>query len=131
MVWTCDEESDEDWVKKCMEFRVEGRRPVGRSRRTWLESVEADMAEPELDKEDVLLLILFTPMWDISPQKTCTIHCGFDDSWFSGIELSLLWPNHSMEEHFMEEFDLTIHYSIAPDQLVLGQITRPPQHCCR
>ena len=26
-------------MKKCMEFRVEGRRP----RRTWLESVEADM----------------------------------------------------------------------------------------
>ena len=24
MVWTCDE----DWVKKCMEFRVEGRRPT-------------------------------------------------------------------------------------------------------
>ena len=44
---------DEDWVKKCMEFRVEGRRPVGRPRRTWLESVEADMAEPEIDKEDV------------------------------------------------------------------------------
>ena len=31
---------DEDWVKKCMEFRVEGRRAVGRPRRTWLESVE-------------------------------------------------------------------------------------------
>ena len=44
---------DEDWVKKCMEFRVEGRRPVGRPRRTWLESVEADMAELEIDKEDV------------------------------------------------------------------------------
>ena len=28
---------DEDWVKKCMEFRVEGRRPDGRPRRTWLE----------------------------------------------------------------------------------------------
>ena len=40
----------EDWVNKCMEFRVEGRRPVGR---TWLESVEADMAELEIDKEDV------------------------------------------------------------------------------
>ena len=26
-------------VKKCMEFRVEGRRPVGRPRRTWLQSV--------------------------------------------------------------------------------------------
>ena len=42
---------DEDWVKKCMEYRVEGRRPVGRPRRTWLESV--DMAELEIDKEDV------------------------------------------------------------------------------
>ena len=30
---------NEDWVKKCME--------------TWLESVEADMAELEIDKEDV------------------------------------------------------------------------------
>ena len=28
---------DEDWVKKCMEYRVEGRRPVGRPRKTWLE----------------------------------------------------------------------------------------------
>ena len=26
--------SDKDWVKKCMEYRVEGRRPVGRPRRT-------------------------------------------------------------------------------------------------
>ena len=36
-----------------MEFRVEGRKPVGRLRRTWLESVEDDMAEPEINKEDV------------------------------------------------------------------------------
>ena len=42
---------DEDWVKKCMECRVEGRRPVGRPRRTWLESVEADMAELDIDKK--------------------------------------------------------------------------------
>ena len=40
-------------MKKCMESRVEGRRPVGRPRRTWLESVEADMAELGIDKEDV------------------------------------------------------------------------------
>ena len=44
---------DEDWVKKCMEYRVEGRRPVRRPRKTWLESVEVDMAELEIDKEDV------------------------------------------------------------------------------
>ena len=45
--------SDEDWVKKCMEYRVGGRRLVGRSRKPWLESVKADMAELEIDKEDV------------------------------------------------------------------------------
>ena len=46
---------DEDWVNKCMEYRVEleGRRPVGRPRKTWLGSVEADMAELEIDKDDV------------------------------------------------------------------------------
>ena len=38
-------EGDDEWVKKCMEYRVEGRRQVGRPRKTWLESVEADMAE--------------------------------------------------------------------------------------
>ena len=40
-----------DWVKKCMEYRGEGRRSVGRPRKTWLESVEVDMAELEIDKE--------------------------------------------------------------------------------
>ena len=46
--------NDEEWVKKCIKFRVEDRRLVGRPRRTWLESVEeADMAELEIDKEDV------------------------------------------------------------------------------
>ena len=34
-------------------YGVEGRRQVGRPRRTWLESVEADMAELQIDKEDV------------------------------------------------------------------------------
>ena len=41
------------WVKKYMEYRVEGRRPVGPPRRTWLESVEADMTELEIDREDI------------------------------------------------------------------------------
>ena len=44
---------DEDWVKKCMEYRVEGRRPFGRPIKKWLESVEADMVELEIDEEDV------------------------------------------------------------------------------
>ena len=40
-------------MKKCMEYRVEGRIPFGRLRKTWLESVVADMAKHEIDKEDV------------------------------------------------------------------------------
>ena len=42
-----------DWVEKCVEYRVKGRRPVGRPGKTWLESVEADMAELQIDIEDV------------------------------------------------------------------------------
>ena len=44
---------DEEWVKKCMEYRVEGRRPVGRPRKKDQESVEANTVELEIDKEDV------------------------------------------------------------------------------
>ena len=40
-------------MNKCMEFRVEGRRPVGRPRKTWLERVEPEMAELDIDREDV------------------------------------------------------------------------------
>ena len=53
-------------MKTCMEYRVEGRRPVGKQRRTWLESVEADMAELEIDKEvsnRLLPLDYSTPWW--------------------------------------------------------------------
>ena len=40
-------------MKKYMEYRVEGRRPDGSPRKKWLGSAEADMAELEIDKEDV------------------------------------------------------------------------------
>ena len=40
-------------MKKKIEIRVEGRRPVGRPRRTLLKSVEADLAEHDIDREDV------------------------------------------------------------------------------
>ena len=44
---------DDDWVKKCMEYRAEGRRLVGIPRKTWLESLEVDMTKIEIDKADV------------------------------------------------------------------------------
>ena len=31
-----------DWVKKCMEYKVEGTRPRGRPKKTWREIVEKD-----------------------------------------------------------------------------------------
>ena len=40
-------------MKKCVEFGVEGGGPVRRSGGTWLESVEADMAELGIDREGV------------------------------------------------------------------------------
>ena len=40
-------------MRKGMEYRVEGRRPVERPSKTWRESLEADMAKLEIDKEDV------------------------------------------------------------------------------
>ena len=45
--------SDKHWVKKCMEYIVEGRRPAARTRRRWLESVEENIAQLENDREDV------------------------------------------------------------------------------
>ena len=47
MIWSCDE----DWVKKCIGLKAEYR--LEDQERTWLDSVEADMAEFEIDIEDV------------------------------------------------------------------------------
>jgi len=39
-----------DWVKKCVEYEVEGSRPKGRPKRTWKEVVQAR----NLNKEDAM-----------------------------------------------------------------------------
>ena len=44
MVWTCDEIQFLNWLKKCMEIRVESKTTVGRPRSMWIESVEVNMA---------------------------------------------------------------------------------------
>jgi len=36
------QKEDSDWVKKCMEYEVEGARPRGRAKKTWWEIVETD-----------------------------------------------------------------------------------------
>ena len=43
-------QKDDDWVKKCMEYEVEGPRP----KRTWREVVQKDCQAHILNKEDAM-----------------------------------------------------------------------------
>ena len=36
------QKEDNDWVKKCMEYEVQGARPRGRPKKTWTKIVEKD-----------------------------------------------------------------------------------------
>jgi len=56
MVWACDvlRKEDTDWVKKCMEYEVEGSRPRGRPKRTWREVVQKDCKAHNLNKKDAM-----------------------------------------------------------------------------
>ena len=45
---------DDDWVKKCMEYEVEGSRPRGRPKRTWKEVVRENCQARKLNKEDAM-----------------------------------------------------------------------------
>ena len=43
-----------DWVKKCMEYEVEGSRPRGRPKKTWKEVVREDCQARKPNKEDAV-----------------------------------------------------------------------------
>jgi len=43
-----------DWVKKFLEYEVEGSRPRGRPQRTWREIVQKDCQARNLNKEDAM-----------------------------------------------------------------------------
>jgi len=45
---------DDDWVKKFMEYEVEGSRPRGRPKRTWREVVEKDCQTHKLNRDDAM-----------------------------------------------------------------------------
>ena len=45
---------DDDCVKKCMEYEVEGPRPRGRPKRTWREVVKEDCQARKLNTEDAM-----------------------------------------------------------------------------
>jgi len=45
---------DDDWVKKCMVYEVEGPRIRGRPKRTWREVVQEDCQACKMNKEDAM-----------------------------------------------------------------------------
>ena len=45
---------DNDWVKKCMEYEVEGARPRGRPKKTWRDIVEKDCQVSKLNRKDAI-----------------------------------------------------------------------------
>jgi len=45
---------DTDWVKKFMQYEVEGSRPRGRPKRTWSEVVQKDCQARHFNKEDAM-----------------------------------------------------------------------------
>jgi len=48
------QKEDNDWVKKCMLYEVEGARPKGRPKKTWRAIVEKDCQARGLKKEDAM-----------------------------------------------------------------------------
>jgi len=48
------QKGDDDWVKKCMKYEVDGPRPGGRPKMTCREVVEKDCQAHKLDKEDAM-----------------------------------------------------------------------------
>jgi len=45
---------DNDWVKKCMEYEVEGARPRGKPKRSWREVVQKDCQARKLNVDDAM-----------------------------------------------------------------------------
>jgi len=45
---------DNDWVKKCMEYEVEGARPRGRTKKTWSDFVEKDCQVRGSNRDDAM-----------------------------------------------------------------------------
>jgi len=48
------QKEDNDWVKKCMEYEVEGARPSSRTKKTWRQTVEKDCQARKLNREDAM-----------------------------------------------------------------------------
>jgi len=46
------QKEDNDWMKKCMEYEMEGARPKSRSKRTWRQVVQKDCQSHKFNRAD-------------------------------------------------------------------------------
>jgi len=55
-MWACNvlQKKDSDWVKKYMEYEVEGARPRGRPKKTWTKVVQKVCQARKLNREDAM-----------------------------------------------------------------------------
>jgi len=49
-----ERKDEKDWVKMCSHLEVDGKRPKGRPRKTWLETIQSDMRVVGLKAQDPL-----------------------------------------------------------------------------
>jgi len=54
MVWHMLRKEDNDWVKKWMEYEVQGARSSSRPKKTWTEIVEKDCQARKLNREEAM-----------------------------------------------------------------------------
>ena len=47
-----ERKSDEDWVKRVTNLKVEGNRPAGRPKKTWQDTIKADLRQLKLDPSE-------------------------------------------------------------------------------
>ena len=120
MVWACVAKR---WlyIVKCMEYEVEGPRPIGRPKRTWREVVERDCQAHKLNKEDAVdrsrwrklikdvwwpgwvwvgeCFFWYRPTWvlpDNGPLNGCTCVCVFHASWSFAVNLRVWFVVHRL-----------------------------------
>jgi len=48
------QKEDDDWMKKYIEYEVEGARPRGRPKKTWREIVEKDCLARQLNRKEAV-----------------------------------------------------------------------------
>ena len=48
------QKEDNDWMKKCIKYEVDGSRSRGRPKRTWIEVVQKDCQAHKLSSEDAM-----------------------------------------------------------------------------